>query len=370
MSLKLVYTSDPLHYDPNPSSPQSIYISYPPLSYQVSNPIIRSGARAFDEAMSYQTGMTVNPSVFGVIQRRTPLSRDANIISVVHTIAQYYHGATVGIGFYADDFDPKSGAWLGRSALYDDYPNNGLPIYYRFNDFRFNQITPDAVWGFDSNVSNYDRLYKFSSADFSLLEGPIDTEKYLDAPGWGYGAILKGYYIDETADLLIAYIQNNDVNFDYSYVELRSFTSGAFIGKINACGVTQKIVPAGNGLIYCINEYGGVTLIDYLRKEALACFRLQTPTDIPVMWGTNINGIGWDFMYKRLLTCFIVDDDPVTGACNTRVNGYYPNPIPVGLTQPIPLNMPRVGRETRFVSRAYGDAGEPISGVTATWGLS
>jgi hypothetical protein len=136
-----------------------------------------------------------------------------------------------------------------------------------------------------------------------------------------------------------------------------NFTTGALIRRIVVSGTPADIVPEDERRCYVLTTDNLLNLVDYTTGKILSTLRAP---DIEA--GALGDKLAWDRYYRRLLI-FTQRDNAMDGASLSSIAGYYPLPLAVGITKPIPLLPPRKGRTVPLLTRAYGDAGEPIPGV-------
>jgi hypothetical protein len=128
-------------------------------------------------------------------------------------------------------------------------------------------------------------------------------------------------------------------------------------------------------------DYASASFVEIMPEDARRCHVRRTNNMLNLVDGTGtllparsapaVEAGAVDVRYAgdrllRRLLMFTQRADATDGACLSTATGFYPVPLGVGLTPPIPLRAPRAGRSTPFLCKVYGDAGEPIPGVKIT----
>lgn len=183
-------------------------------------------------------------------------------------------------------------------------------------------------------------------ADGSLL-ATYSTGDSVEASHFGVVGI-SWPIVDQDRDLVVL------VDYSQAYINVHTLSTGALIRQINMSGTVASIAAADTGQVYvlCTNDRLNVVDIDAGRIVGTSlCPRTPGATDVV---------LGWHGQYRRLL---LAEETPPAsdGASTIRVRGYYPVPIAVDLTKPIPLIPPRVNRSVPVAVRVIGDVGEPIA---------
>lgn len=287
------------------------------------NPYLVTPPRIYGESFISCRGLFVK-------KERTPYS-DFTI---------YVHGITDSIywpsyGFVTWRFDGITGAYLDRR----EEMIGGLYSY------QITQTRDGALW----QSSILGDIYEIDPLDFSAIAG---TEQ--DPTHFGLSE-LNIPLVDRPQDLII--VRASSVNG----IAVYEFTSGALVRTIETSGQPAQIFPEDNHRCYVLCTNRMLNLVDYVAGEILST--LRSPQAIENT-GQGY-ALAWDPYLRRILVWTQRDDD-TDGACLSTLSGYYPIPLAVTLSAPVPIRAPRAGRTTPFLTRVVGDAGEAIPGVKVT----
>lgn len=171
------------------------------------------------------------------------------------------------------------------------------------------------------------------------------------ASWWGGAVSVTAFMMDPGRDLAVlrTSLEAND------QVAVRTISTGALVRRCFVAGQVFGIFPEDGSRCYVLAGNGVLTLLDFTTGEVLGVSRE------PIAPGALTFRAAWDPLRRRLMTCDRTPDAQ-DGACTTRVRGYLPVPVPVGITTPVPLSAPRKGATVQILTRLYGDAGEPVGG--------
>lgn len=317
MPIKQVYLSDPGVYRTLPDS-------YDPWAGT------EDRDRIYDEYIWWVNGITVveNPEsptdyeiVFFALNR-------ARITAGANVVAMRWSGLT---GEFLGHDDRQ--AALGFTEFTSG--NNGTT--YATNRW----IIPDnSVHKFNPNTYQFELLHPPSYYEGDPLLATVPC-------------------IDEDADiaLFISATTNNALREIGVYRE----STGAFLYKFRVCGVPESVFMADDRRAYTVSNDGTLTLFNYITGQVLSVLHCGV-SDYKRVWT-------WDRISKRILCFERTPDEMPLGTCTCRVRGYYPVPVAHGLTGPIPLQAPRVGRRVEMLTKIYGAVGEGVPGVAVTYTL-
>jgi hypothetical protein len=241
-----------------------------------------------------------------------------------------------GYGFVRFRFDGYTGAYLDRTDI-----AIGSAFDHKIYQSRDGSLWREVITG---------PVFEVDPLSFEEISGTRqDPAKYGTT-------ILRLPLVDRAQDLIVMYSGNEDTN----QIGVYDFTSGALVRQITLSGQPVEIMAedARRCYVRCTNNM--LNLVDYSTGTVLSA--LSAPA---VEAGAIDERYAWDRLLRRLLM-FTQRADAADGACLSTAAGYYPVPLGVGLTPPIPLRAPRAGRTTPFLCKVYGDAGEPIPGVKLT----
>lgn len=242
-----------------------------------------------------------------------------------------------GFSFSRFRFDGYTGAYMDRTDI---------AVGSAF-DHQIYQSRDGSLWRKDVTGP----VFEVDPLTFEEIDGTRqDPAKYgtssLDLP-----------MVDRSLDLIVMRSGNEEISNE---IGVYDFTSGALIRQITISGEALVIMPEDERRCYvaCANHV--LNLVDYTTGRVLST--LRTP-------GAEAGVLNVRYAWDRLLRRFLVFNhrsDDTDGACLSTASGYYPLPLGVGMTPPIPIRAPRAGRSTPFISRVYGDAGEGVPGVKVT----
>lgn len=313
--LRQVLESDPLWYQPYPASG-----SYCDVYHQY----LREPPRVYDESIAFLVGLFTSP------REHAGVRYDLTAIAAMDFVCW----PSWRIWVYR--IDPYTGAVIER---YESSNVGTLQID------RIAQARDGSLWERDI----YGDLWRRDAATLAR-SGDTYPSGYWD--GATPDAQRSSFTIDRAQNL--ALLKTNAEANDQ--VGVYALDTGAVVRRIGVAGRVQDIAPEDERRAWVISEDGVMTLVDYLTGEVLSVTRQ------PIQPDAIYSLTAWDRHLRRLLTLERTPD-AADGAGTTRVRGYWPHPVAVGLTAPLPLTAPRKGRETPILTHAYGDAGEPISGV-------
>lgn len=196
----------------------------------------------------------------------------------------------------------------------------------------------------------------------------VRTGATLDNDKYG-GGFLEKILVDEINGLLI-----RPMGPGLTVIRVYGLASGNFIREIWVSGQPEQIFAEdeNHAYVYCAN--GILDLVDYVQGVVLSSHRAPLPPDTQFIGGgEGQQRFAYERRYRRLLSMVITfEGDGITEKRinTTRVRGYYPVPLPVRITTPIPLKPPRKNRKTPVLVRLTGDILEPISGVNVSGAIS
>ncbi|WP_454752152.1 hypothetical protein [Cupriavidus necator] len=169
-----------------------------------------------------------------------------------------------------------------------------------------------------------------------------------------FGAIFVSIPMIDRPQNLAVLVTNNESGL--RQIGVYNLTTGALIRRISVSGSPVDILPEDERRCYVFTQEGLLNLVDYTTGEVLHTLRSPAPTSGDV-------NFAWDRVYRRLLA-FQTVPNAADGACLSTIRGWYPVPLAVHLTTPIPLQAPRKGRDVPVLVRTVGDVGEPVAGVS------
>lgn len=172
----------------------------------------------------------------------------------------------------------------------------------------------------------------------------------------------KGFWRIPAYDDVIGFVM--DADEDDSSV-LSTWTTGPYFRGTKTWSLHMPGVIVGIALedekrayVLCANRV--LVLVDYVDNKVLGAVRM--PSDIigNIASSSDVS-ICWDGLLRRLLYIEKVPNNE-DGSCAMVIKGYRMNPLPVRLTTPIPLEVPRKNRIIKVTSQLVGDMNEGVSG--------
>lgn len=258
--------------------------------------------------------------------------RTITVLGINHCI----YGA-IGATALCANFNSMTGGFTGRGA----WP--GL-----FQTSYVCQTRDGSLWQMD-NFAN------FAQIDMTTMLAIPGTQR-ASAEFGGPGNVVTCPLVDRLLNVLVCHSNLATANS----ISVFNFTTGVKIRDIPVSGLPKQIMPEDDHRCWVVTMNNILNLVNYITGEILSTLRA------PVDGNSQANGsegtlYAWDFYMKRLLVCQKVAN-AVDGASLSKIMGYYPVPVPVAITAPIPLKVMRTGRQTPVLCRSFGDAGEKLTG--------
>jgi hypothetical protein len=292
---------------------------------------------------------------------------------IFRTFAGYHPELITPPRLYAEEISALTGLFVKREKTqWSDFTIHLLAttnqIYYpsyNFIDWRFDGMTGaylDRRVGLAGTLYDYQihqardgSLWRVSILGSFFEIDPLTFEEIDDTrqePA-KYGAIILDCPLVDRAQNIVVMASSNENR----QIGVYDFTTGALIRRINMGGIAKAIVAEDERRCYVLTEDQLLNLVDYATGDILSTLKLPN-----VEAGAFDSLLAWDRYLRRWLR-FTWRANATDGACLSTIGGFYPVPLAVGLTPPLPLTPPRRGRITPCLLRAFGDAGEPIPGV-------
>jgi hypothetical protein len=220
---------------------------------------------------------------------------------------------------------------------------------------------PDgSIWATD--IYGPGHLYTCNPVDWSFTEWPIP----LSAFGANIGAYTyvtpgaSNIAVDPGRDVLITRLTTDNA----SQLSVCQLSTGDWLRTINMAGDIQAVFVADPPMAYAVERTGNLTAFNYATGEVVGVLHTGLVSG-DFSWSDI--AFSWDPFMRRILYCHKDPDTLPDGDCNTLVKGYYPVPLPVGMTPPIPLRYPQKGKTVPVWNRVYGGASEGIVGQELTY---
>lgn len=278
--------------------------------------------------------------------------------TTVHILTANYIYNFPGYGIRDYEFDSNVGASLNdemenspiaSSSSVSEQQNFWL---LRINDVQFRSdgsLIATTNYGID--------WYSLDLNDLLLRPMPIDV-----TPS-NYGAYALKVFLVDTENSLLVKSKGPSIPA-VAEIEVYQFNEDNLLARsIRVSGVPVQIFPENDKHCYVFTSNGLLNLINYVTGEVLSTLRAPTPVGTPTLF----DKIGfvkycYDRYYRRLIAVQLTADDQETGASTLHAKGWYPVPIPVRIMKPIPVIPPRTGKKVPYLTKLFGDVGEPIGG--------
>lgn len=199
--------------------------------------------------------------------------------------------------------------------------------------------------------------------DYQTAELVIYDSEWLDPDGNAYGTY------DKYCRPMLAICPKENVSLQIrgnrTELIVYNYTTRREQYRIKVTPGLQRGIVVDNEIFYGVTKSGLVNVINYKTGQHGGILALGETFRAY----TNVT-LGFDPVYRRFLVYREEPDDPVTGACNSFIEGYRLQEIPVHLTTPIPLKAPRANRVVPVHSKVVGESGKGIPGLQVTAALT
>lgn len=258
-------------------------------------------------------------------------------------------------GLHIAAFDGQTGARIWTDYYVEGANNIGMLL----TDI-FWQDTDGRIWGH----SKYGRSirYRLRTDDALLKATASGMPDFLEADL----AIDDVFWTDEVGGTISSHQQpmailpraNRAILSDGYHIRIHDYTTGFQLHKIpTSYGISSGIAVDAR-IFYGVTENGLINVIDYKEGIHKGFLSLGEGVKSP-KWSV----IGFDPVYRRILTCVARADEPVTLACNVFIEGSRLSVLPEFLVKPIPLAAPKKGRVVPVYSRVVGSAALGVGGI-------
>lgn len=166
--------------------------------------------------------------------------------------------------------------------------------------------------------------------------------------------------LDPTRDVVITRLHNNTS----SQLSVCRLSNGDWLRTINVAGHIEFLFIAEPPMAYAVETSGNLTAFNYETGEVTGVLHTGLVSG-GHSWSDT--AFTWDPFMRRVMFCHNDPDTLPDGICTTKVKGYYPVALPVGMTPPIPLRYPQKGKTVPVFNRVYGGAAEGIVGQELTY---
>lgn len=244
--------------------------------------------------------------------------------------------------------------WNGRTGAFKGMRQNitAYTISFMFS-------APDgSIWG--TSLYSYGMLM-FNPVTWTFTEHPtLLTELGANIGSTGAFPGTGAIAVDPGRDVVITRIHGNNA----SQLSVCQLSTGDWLRTINVAGNIEFIFIAEPPMAYAVETTGNLTAFNYETGEVVGVLHTGLVSG-GFTWADT--AFSWDPFMRRVLFCYNTPDTLPDGDCTTLVKGYYPIPLPVGMTPPIPLRYPQKGKSVPVFNRVYGGATEGIVGQELTY---
>jgi len=244
--------------------------------------------------------------------------------------------------------------WDGRTGAYKGMRQNitSFTIAFMFS-------APDGtIWA----TSLYDYgLLKVDPVTWRTTQHPVlltDFGANIGSTGAFPGT--GTFAVDPGRDVVITRLHENTS----SQLSVCRLSNGDWLRTINVAGNIEFLFIAEPPMAYAVETTGNLTAFNYATGEVLGVLHTGLVSG-GFTWANT--AFTWDPFMRRVLFCYNSPDTLPDGICTTKVKGYYPVALPVGMTPPIPLRSPQKGKTVPVFNRVYGGAAEGIVGQELTY---
>lgn len=344
-----------------------------PLYYalkQIGYPGYTYGVEEGDYAESFNSGAG---QIFHIYARRSETVGGHSTVYAFGMV-DYHYGPSYRIIAYA--IDGKSGeiiwkdveSWAGNIFLVGLVDNFMLDLEGRtWISHAYGHVYRCLDFNEETKRNNFAKGP--GMPDFGLYDIRVEHSEWLAADGtpmggWGVDRVLAMLPSRNRA-LAVFHDSTNNVptsssNDRYRYIGVFDYTSKRLLSYFTVPGNLSRCVVVDSTTVYGIHSGGIVSVIDYMRMRVTGVVYSGPSTGIGGL--SRWAAAGYDPIYRRLIAA-APSPDAEDGASTITVKAYAPREIPVGMTDPIPQQIPRKGRTVGIFSRVYGDGGHGIPGI-------
>jgi len=244
--------------------------------------------------------------------------------------------------------------WDGRTGAYKGMRQNitSFTIAFMFS-------APDgSIWA----TSLYDAgLLMVNPVTWRTTQHPtLLTEMGANIGSTGAFPGTSTFAVDPGRDVVITRLHENSS----SQLSVCRLSNGDWLRTINVAGNIEFLFIAEPPMAYAVETTGNLTAFNYETGEVLGVLHTGLVSG-GFTWANT--AFTWDPFMRRVLFCFNSPDTLPDCICTTKIKGYYPVALPVGMTPPIPLRSPQKGKTVPVFNRVYGGAAEGIVGQELTY---
>lgn len=260
-------------------------------------------------------------------------------------------------------YDLISLRWVSREKIFNDDENRvwSHDIFgfsgghlYRHPEF----TDPNAVLAYSIGMPDFDH------SDYTLNDG-----EWLNEDGTGFafdfilGPVVNTLGLSHRGDwAAMTYWGDDGTN-----LAIHNISDRQRRGYVKLLSTAARGLAVDAATLYIFTERLTVEIIDVPRLQHLGELQFGDYA-MPSLFQGKL-GLGFDRTYRRMITMMPSPDDPVTGLCTIRLEGWALREAAEVLTKPIVLKTPREGRSVPVLGRIYGWTGKGVSGEQVTASL-
>lgn len=239
-------------------------------------------------------------------------------------------------------FSPDDGSWLNRAEV-------------------LARTSFAGIWGVaytnHATMGSYNKIYATRNETTRIVE--VDQWLQPVVGGWGVSPQtwtppgIYGFAVVNRQDQLLTGASS------WFLDHWRNINSTPEkIGTTKLPSTVSYMCWESRNYLWVISPDGSIHKVDYQVPR----YEMLSTVQNPQVTSTGFR-ITFDTKRKRVVVLRMMPDD-TEGACQHRLEFYYPMVKPVGLTKPVPINSLRSGNPISFVSHLYGAAGEGVTPFT------
>lgn len=291
---------------------------------------------------------------------------------------EWDHGITAIFLNPEDLADGYQVIWLGLTQNMVWFPGYNF-TWYRFNGTTgqylgrvdsaigqwlfsiFGQSRDGTLWKVQNSVAPYQAFACIATADGVT----VSATPSFDFTGFEGLVGVAAFLIDTEQNLFLANTGGGGDNT----LKVWNLTTGKLLRTVSLPAAATVIMAVDASRCYAMTACGVICLVDFQAGVVLSTFAVQENTNLSASAFSSYRTIAYDQTYRRFLTWNYTPVDG-SGQNTSQVLGYFPVPVPVGLTKPIPLRAARKYRTVPVLARMYGDMGESAGGGVVAFSVS
>jgi hypothetical protein len=163
------------------------------------------------------------------------------------------------------------------------------------------------------------------------------------------------------SDWAIDDVQDRFLNGQFEELRAYEWRSGKYLYTCKMSDLIVSICWEDRDRVYLLMSNQSVVLFDYVRGEVLGSSRVPSLVSGRSYWNNNDVAMAFDPVFRRLLVIELMPNNP-DGSCSMYIRGFRQVPEPVRITVPIPLKVPRQGRNIPVLVQVVGGLNEGVGG--------